>query len=629
MPVKFSPLPLNAVTIDDIFWTPKIRANRQVTLDIEYQQCRDTGRINAFTLDWKSGKQPVPHIFWDSDVAKWIEAAAYSLATHPDPQLDSLLDEVIAMIAASQQPDGYVNSHFSAVEPEKRWTNLRDWHELYCAGHLIEAAVAHYQATGKSTLLDIMCRYADYIASVFGRNEGQLRGYPGHEEIELALVKLYRVTGEKRYLDLASYFVEERGQQPEGVHYFESEAIRRGEDPSRFWAKSYSYMQAHLPVRQQDEVVGHAVRAMYLYSGLADLAGELDDPSLLKACERLWSDLALHKLYITGGIGPSRLNEGFTTDYDLPNESAYAETCAAIGLVFWAHRLLNLTGSGRYADVMERALYNGVISGVSLDGERFFYENPLASIGNHHRQPWFDCACCPPNIARILSSLQLYAYAQSANEIAVHLFIQGTARFLMKEQPIMLNVTSRYPWEGLVDLRMDFPTSCQFILSLRRPSWCRNSCLWLNGQPLDSETLFNDGYIRINRLWQPGDVITYSMDMPVERMYAFPDIRHDAGMTALQRGPIVYCFETADNDQPLSRIRLPKRVEITSTFEPELLGGIVKLHGEALATVTTGWGNDLYRSEPPALDPVPFTAIPYHAWDNRSPGAMLLWLPEG
>lgn len=628
MPFRFTPLPLNAVAFEDGFWAPKIRTNREVTLAIEYQQCHDTGRIDAFKLDWKPGKQPVPHIFWDSDVAKWIEAAAYSLATHPDPQLDQLLDEVIAMIAASQQPDGYLNSHFSVVEPEKRWTNLRDWHELYCAGHLIEAAVAHYQATGKRTLLGTLCRYADYIASVFGRDEGQWRGYPGHEEIELALVKLYHATGEKRYLNLAGYFIEERGQQPDGLHYYDSEAIRRGEDPARFWGKSYSYMQAHVPVRQQDEVVGHAVRAMYLYSTLADLAGELEDPSLLHTCERLWDDLNLHKLYLTGGIGPSRQNEGFTSDYDLPNESAYAETCAAIGLVFWAQRLLNLTGSGRYADVMERALYNGVISGVSLDGKRFFYENPLASSGNHHRQPWFDCACCPPNIARLLSSLPFYAYAQNANEIAVHLFIQGRAHFYINGQPLSLNVVSHYPWEGLVDFRLDLPSSCQFTLSLRSPSWCRQTHLWLNGQPLEAGTLIDDGYIRIDRLWQPGDRITYSMDMPVERMYAFPDIRQDAGLTALQRGPIVYALENADNDLPLSRIRLPRSVEITSHYEPDLLGGVVTLQGEALAAAIKGWENNLYRFNPPTFDPVRFTAIPYYAWDNRSPGAMLVWLTE-
>jgi DUF1680 family protein len=628
MAVKFTPLSLRSVSISDNFWEPKIRTNRERTLSIEYQQCRDTGRIDAFKLDWEPGKLPIPHIFWDSDVAKWIEAASYSLATHPDSALEGLLDEIIAMISFSQQPDGYLNSHFTAVEAEKRWTNLRDWHELYCAGHLIEAAVAHYQATGKRTLLNTLCRYADYIATVFGRKEGQLRGYPGHEELELALIKLYRATAEEKYLELAAYFIEERGQRPDGTHYYDWEAIRRGEDPSRFWAKSYAYMQAHLPVREQDEVVGHAVRAMYLYSAIADLAGEMEDATLLRTCERLWNDLNLHKLYITGGIGPSRHNEGFTIDYDLPNESAYAETCAAIGLVFWAQRLLNLTGSGRYADVMERALYNGVVSGVSLDGELFFYENPLASTGSHHRQPWFDCACCPPNVARLLASLPLYAYAQNPTEIAIHLFIQGKAQFHILNHLLTLHVSTRYPWEGLVDLRLELPVPCKFTLSLRKPAWCRNYQLWINGQSVDSSTCLKDGYLRLEREWQPGDAITYSMDMPVERMYASPDIRQDAGLAALQRGPLLYCIESADNNLPLSRIRLPRDMEIVTSYEPSLLGGVVIFHGDALAASMKGWVDNLYRNEPPVFDPFRMTAIPYYAWDNRTPGAMLVWLPE-
>src|SRR5256714_765313 len=327
-----TPAPWNDVTIDDLFWSGRLRANREQTLPHLYRFCKETGRIDTFRLDWKPGREPVPHVFWDSDVAKWLEAACYSLATHPDAWLSQRVDEVVALILAAQQPDGYLNTHFTAVEPEKRWTNLRDRHELYCAGHLMEAAVAHFQATGKRTLLDALSRYADYIDSVFGPEPGKKRGYPGHEEIELALVKLYRATGERRYLRLSQYFIEERGRQP---HYYDAEAHLRGEDPAAFWAGTYEYNQSHLPVREQQEVTGHAVRAMYLYSTMTDLAREFHDASLLATCKRLWSHLCSTHLYLTGGIGSSPSNEGFTTDYDLPNESAYAETCAAIGLVFW------------------------------------------------------------------------------------------------------------------------------------------------------------------------------------------------------------------------------------------------------------------------------------------------------
>jgi DUF1680 family protein len=357
---KFSLLPLNNVTIDGGFWGPRLEINRQRTLPIEYKQCKDTGRIDAFRLDWKPGAGPAPHIFWDSDVAKWIEAASYALNSHPDAALEGVVDETIALIASAQQADGYLNTHFTVVEPGKRWTNLRDRHELYCAGHLIEAGVAHFQATGKRALLDVVCRYADHIAAVFGPGPAQKRGYPGHEEIELALVKLYRATGERRYLDLSLYFINERGSQP---HYYDLEALERGEEPGKFRFKTYAYMQAHLPVREQRQVVGHAVRAMYLYAAMADLAAETGDESLLQACEVLWEDLCLRKMYLTGGIGPSTDNEGFTGAYDLPNETAYAETCASIGLVFWAQRMLQSGCESRYADVMEGALYNGVLIG--------------------------------------------------------------------------------------------------------------------------------------------------------------------------------------------------------------------------------------------------------------------------
>ena len=623
---KFAPLPFTAVSIDDEFWAPRLRVNREHTIPTEYRQCRDTGRIDAFRLDWKPGSEPVPHIFWDSDVAKWIEAASYSLATHPDPELRALLDEVITLIASAQQPDGYLNTHFSVVEPEKRWTNLRDKHELYCAGHLIEAAVAHYQATGKRSLLEVLCRYADHIDRTFGPRPGQKRGYPGHEEIELALVKLFQATGERRYLELSKYFIDERGQQP---HYYDLEAVARGDDPRDYRFKTYAYLQAHLPVREQTEVVGHAVRAMYLYSAMTDLARETDDQSLLAVCERLWQNLCLQNMYITGGIGPEAANEGFTSNYDLPNETAYAETCAAIGLVFWNQRLLQLACDSRYADVLERALYNGVLSGVSLDGEKFFYENPLASQGGHHRQAWFDCACCPPNLARLFASLGQYIYAQNDHEIVVHLYIQGSASFQIAGQNVRLRQQTRYPWEGSVMFHLDMEQPTSFGLRLRIPGWCHSAKLSVNGEPIELAPRMECGYVKLERLWHPSDRVQLDLDMPVEQVYAHPDVRQDSGQIALQRGPLVYCLEAADHSVPLQRIVMPREATLSSHFEASLLGGVTVITGEGLAADTTGWENALYRKQGPDLKPCALTAIPYYAWDNRQAGQMRVWLPLG
>jgi DUF1680 family protein len=626
----FSPITFPSVSIEDAFWAPKLRVNREATLPIEYQQSKDTGRIDAFRLDWKpasGGKNAAnpPHIFWDSDVAKWIEAVSYSLATHPDPALDALLDEVIALIAGAQQPDGYINVHFTVVEPDKRWRNLRDAHELYCAGHLIEAAVAHFQSTGKRSLLDVLCRYADYIGQVFGRGEGQKRGYCGHEEIELALVKLARVTGKQKYLDLARYFVDERGQSP---NYFALEHADETGVPMPFGPINaarfdYGYNQSHQPVREQREVRGHAVRAMYLYSAMADLAH--DDPSLQPALDALWEDVCARKMYITGGIGPSRHNEGFTHPYDLPNETAYAETCAAIGLAFWNHRLLQQKCESRYADVIERTLYNGIISGVSLDGEKFFYENPLASIGNHHRQPWFDCACCPPNLARILASLGEYIYATHQDEIAIHLYVQGAAQVKLGDQMLTICQETRYPWEGDVTISFEMTQAATFGLRLRLPGWCQRFHLFVNGEPVKAP--MEHGYLLLRRTWQPSDVLRFEMEMPVERIYANPNVRQDAGLVALQRGPLVYCLEQADHTTPIEHIMLPRDAILTARFEPDLLGGVTVIASEGIAADPAGW-DGLYRTQPPAFKSIPITAIPYYAWDNRQPGTMKVWLNE-
>ena len=618
----WTPVPWKAVTIDDSFWTPHLRVNREYTLPQVYRFCKETGRIDAFRLNWKPGMEAL-HIFWDSDVAKWVEAASYSLATHPDPSLATQVDEVIRLIVGAQQPDGYLNTYFTVVEPAKRWTNLRDWHELYCAGHLIEAAVAHFQATGKRVLLDAMCRYADYIDSVFGPEPGKKRGYPGHEEIELALVKLYRVTGEKRYLHLSQYFVDERGRQPQ---YFDIEARQRNEDPAAYWAKTYEYNQSHLPVREQDEVVGHAVRAMYLYSAMTDLACEFHDASLFAACKRLWNHLCATRLYITGGIGSAAHNEGFTTDYDLPNETAYAETCASIGLVFWNHRMLQVECAAHYADVLERALYNCVLGGVSLDGQKFFYENPLASPGTHHRHKWFRVACCPPNIARLLASLGQYIYSVHERELAVHLYMQSTVQTKLGGQAVNIRQETSYPWHGTITLRLAMEAPSMFGLKLRIPGWCQQAHLTVNGEEFDIASHLEQGYVRVERTWQSGDSIELELAMPVERMYANPNVRQDVGCVALQRGPLVYCLEGVDCSESLQRIVLPTTAELASHFAPDMLDGVMVIRGNVLIEDETDWAGTLYRTSPPSLQPGVITAIPYYAWDNRQPGEMRVWL---
>lgn len=625
---KLNPVPLTQVTVADGFWAPRMQINREQTIPHEYKQCKDTGRIDAFSLNWEPGMEPRPHYFWDSDVAKWIEAASYSLATHPDPELDALLDEVLETIAGAQQEDGYLNIYFTVVEPENRWVNLGMWHELYCAGHLMEAAVAHYEATGKRSFLDVMTRYADYIDSVFG--PGKRDGCPGHEELELALVKLYRATGEERYLKLSEFFLDQRGQKPS---FFQKELEKMRSEQAggnrHFFGEGdkfhSEYCQDHLPVREQSEVMGHAVRAMYLYSGMADVANETGDGGLLDACERLWNNVCRKGMYVTGGIGPSGSNEGFTTDYDLPN-SAYAETCAAIGLVFWNHRLLQLQGDGRFADVMERALYNGTISGVSLDGKKFFYTNPLSGRGNHHRQDWFGCACCPPNIARLIASIGGYIYSQAENDAFVHLYVQGSSTLQLGDQNVVLTQETDYPWDGTIKISVDVENQTVFGLNLRIPEWCRNAEIAVNGNAIDVEAVTELGYARIKREWKAGDQVELVLPMPVELVEAHPAVRQDIGSVALQRGPVVYCLEQVDNDVPLHRIFLPRDAKLEPHFEKNLLGGVTVIKGEALVVDDSDWEDTLYRTDPSKLKPFEITAIPYYAWDHREPGEMCVWI---
>jgi DUF1680 family protein len=627
------PVPLERADVADTFWAPRMETNRAVTLPIEYEQCRKTGRLDAFKMQWKPGEPNPPHHFWDSDVYKWLEAAAYALGRQPDKALQRRVDAAAAGIVAAQQPDGYLNVHFTVVEPQQRWANLRDNHELYTAGHFMEAAVAHYEATGSRALIDAACRLADLIGSVFGTKEGRKRGYPGHEEIELALVRLYRATGCERYLRLARYFVDERGRQP---HYFDVEAAGRGETQPPWHYTGHEYSQAHLPVREQTTAEGHAVRAMYLYSGMADLAAETGDRALRAACRRLFRNVTERRMYITGGVGSSAGGERFTRDYDLPNETAYAETCAAIGLVFFAHRMVQLERDGRYADVMERALYNGVLSGVSLDGRRFFYANPLVVFPRTfrgggpvtaERQEWFGCACCPPNIARLLASLPRYAYSEEPRGAWVHLYMAGRATLGVAGQAVELTVRTDYPWKEEVSIDVAPERPAAFTLALRVPGWCRAASLKVNGSPVALDGVLKKGYAHLKRTWPAGDRVELTLPMPVERVRAHPKVRADLGRVALQRGPVVYCLEEVDNGAELDTVCLPRKAALRAQFRPGLLGGVVAITA-AGRRCAAGRSDALYSSADVKAVAARLTAVPYYAWCNRSPGEMLVWVRE-
>jgi DUF1680 family protein len=625
-----TPLPLNAVTINDAFWSPRIEIVRDHTIPFQYTQLDTVGHLKALQ---HATDAPTPHIFWDSDIAKWIEAASYSLVSHPDPELESRLDEVIGLLADAQQDDGYLNTYFTLVAPDERWTDLRDAHELYCAGHLIEAGVAHHVATGKTNLLDVVRKYADYIGEVFGRGAGQLRGYDGHEEIELALVKLARVTGERRYLDLATYFVDERGQEP---YFFDLEAERRG-TPGWFArefgggnhpGRTREYLQAHAPVREQKEAVGHSVRAMYLYSAMADLARENEDPTLLEACRTLWEHLTTRRMYVTGGIGSSATNEGFTTDFDLPDETAYAETCAAIGVMMWAQRMLQIDRDRRYGDVLERALYNGVLSGMSSEGTCFFYDNPLASRGGIERHEWFHVACCPPNLARLLSSLGSYAFATTQDELLVHLFIAGTARFPVADGEAVVTVDTSYPWAGRVQLRVDETPDAPFTLSIRIPEWSPNPGVTVNGETLDltaghSAVIGEDGYLTIRRDWAVGDEVVVELALDTRQLRADPRVVAEAGRSAVTRGPLVYVLEEADNGAELHLVGLPVGAEFSETQVADVPDTVaITAPGRRISIP----GEGLYRAQSPVLTEASLTFVPYYAWANRGAGEMRLWV---
>jgi len=614
---RLRPVPLTAVRLADQFWAPRLRINREVTLPEQYEQCEQTGRIDNFRR--AAGKKQIPFqgiYFNDSDVYKWVEAASYSLSTDPDPRLQEMLRTVVTEIVAAQDPDGYLNTYFTFERKADRWTNLRDLHELYCAGHLFQAAVAHHRSTGESRLLDAAKRFADHIAAEFGPDARP--GACGHEEIELALVELYRETGQERYLWQAGFFLDQRGRKPPVIG-------------------GRAYHQDHRPFRELDEVIGHAVRMVYLTCGAADLYAETGEAALLQTLERLWNSMTERRSYVTGGIGAPYEGEAFGDDYELPNERAYAETCAAIGSVMWNWRMLAVTGEARFADVLETTLYNAVLAGLSLDGRSYFYQNPLADSGRHRRQPWFGCACCPPNIARLLASLPGYFYCTSSEGVWAHLYAAGTATLNVPEvRPVTLAQHTRYPWEGEVQIELSTVAPVSFSLFLRVPGWAEGATASVNGESVGA-AVRPGRYLELRREWRAGDVVQLHLPMEARRIECHPFVPNNEGRVALARGPLVYCLEGVDH--PLVDLRsvwLPDDSELHSTFDAGFLGGLVGLSAQAQGVRLEEWNGRLYRTRrregtdaAPKLglgSAVTLRALPYYAWANREAGSMQVWI---
>ncbi len=575
------------VKIQDSFWSPRLEKHTSATLPVCIDQIENqTGRMQNFINASKGEGKHSGIFFDDSDVYKALEGIAYSLINNPDPELERKADEWIGHIASAQQPDGYINTYYTLTGLEKRWTNM-DMHEMYCAGHLIEAAVAYYQATGKRTLLDVGIKMANHMMSIFG--PGKRDWVPGHEEIELALVKLYQTTKEEEYLDFAHWLLEERG------HGHGSKGDDGVWDPA--------YYQDEIPVRDLESISGHAVRCMYLYCGMADVAALRHDTAYISAMNKLWDDVVLRNMYVTGGIGSSKHNEGFTEDYDLPNLEAYCETCASVGMVYWNQRMNQFTGDSKYIDVLERSMYNGALAGVSLSGDRFFYVNPLESHGDHHRKAWYGCACCPSQISRFLPSIGNYIYGLSNNSIWVNLFIGNTTEISIDNQKVTLKEETNYPWDGTVNLSINAERPVNKDLRIRIPGWCRKYSLSINGESKSFDE--ENGYVVISD-WESGDRISLNMDMPVELVSADHRVKQDDGKRAIQRGPLVYCLEETDNKPDYNKIALKGN----ATFEivnSEILPGVAKV------VQAKEGGKTL-------------TFIPYYAWDNRDAGNMKVWI---
>lgn len=617
------PVPFTAVKVTDSFLGQRLQASREVTIPLAFSKCEETGRYDNFVKaanpsdSYKVGGLS----FDDTDVYKTIEGASYSMQTYPDARLEQYIDSVLKIVEAAQEPDGYLYTartmnpkHPHPWAGSRRWEKVEDLsHELYNLGHMLEGAIAHYQATGKRSFLDIAQRYADCCVREIGDKPGQVVVVPGHQIAEMGLAKLYVHTGKKEYLDLAKFFLDWRGYTP-----------RRDE-----------YSQAHKPVVEQDEAVGHAVRAAYMYSGMADVAALTGDSSYIKAIDRIWENIVNKKLYITGGIGATNHGEAFGANYELPNATAYCETCAAIGNVYMNHRLFLLHGEGKYYDVLERTLYNGLISGVSLDGGSFFYPNPLESNGQHERQPWFGCACCPSNISRFIPSLPGYVYAIHDKDLYVNLYLSNETELRINDTKISLKQTTAYPWEGIVQLEVS-PLFRQHInLKLRIPGWVRNQVVpgdlysYADDKKTDFTVMVNGkavqatvdkGYVTISRQWRKGDQVQLRFDMTPRLVQSHREVRANTGRLAVECGPLVYCAEWPDNDFVISRSLLPQEPSFTVTRENDLLKGINVIHTDVQYFDQDATGKVKVRDEQLKL-------IPYYAWAHRGKGAMMVWLP--
>ncbi len=638
----------NSFRIQSGFWSPIRETVRREAIPYQWQALNDQieGAAPSYCMRnfrIAAGKENGQHggcVFQDSDVYKWLEGVAYSLVWHPDSKLEKTADSAIEDIAAAQQPDGYLDTYYIINGLEKRWTNLMDHHELYCAGHMIEAAVAYYQATGKRRFLDVVLKYVDHIDSIFGREEGKLHGYPGHPVIEMALMRLYGITKDPRHLRLAQYFVLQRGQAP---LYFEQERIRN--QNKCYWLDGvlqYGYYQADKPLKEQKDAVGHAVRALYLYAGATDVAHETNDAELMEVCRRLWRSVTQRRMFITGAVGSSEYGEAFTFDYDLPNDTVYGETCASVALVFWAQRMLLMEPKGEYADVMERALYNGVLSGMQLDGKRFFYVNPLevlpeACEKDQHkrhvkpeRQPWFGCACCPPNLVRLLASLENYLMSVKDDTLYLHTYASGEMTAAIGGKNRTISIRTDYPWDGKIVVKISGERHGTFPIALHIPSWCTGCTLRVNGQPRSEQPA--DGYLMLSGAWGDNDEIHLDLHMTAQWMRANPHVSENAGKLALTRGPIVYCLEEADNGADLHLIHAGPAIsgDPEAAYEDDLLHGVVTISTAGLREITDGWSADtLYAAAvKPQMQNVTLKWIPYYAWANRGVGEMRVWVRE-
>lgn len=612
-------VPFTQVHIHDRFWTPRIETNRTVSIPSAFHQCEINGRFDNFAIagGLMKGEHKGDFSFDDTDPYKIIEGASYSLAVKYDEKLDHYLDSVINIIAAAQEPDGYLTTcvtnkcyRLSGWWGRSRWEKMNS-HELYNSGHLYEAAVAHYRATGKRSLLDVAIKNADLVCKTFGLGEDQIKYPSGHPIIEMALAKLYKVTGDRKYLDEARYFVEETGR------------FSNGRKPSE-------YSQDHMPILQQEEIVGHAVRAGYLYSGVADVAALTNDTAYFEAIRRVWENMSSKKLYITGGIGSRPQGEGFGPNYELSNHTGYCETCASISNVYWNHRMFLATGESKYYDIVERALYNGVMSGVSLSGDRFFYDNPLQSMGEHDRAEWFGCACCPGNVTRFVASVPNYVYATQAGDIYVNLYAQGDAELTTANGKVKMIQTTGYPWDGKVAIEVNPETEGRFAVRLRIPSWLKdapanndlytyinkvkNYTLKVNGSAVKAAE--GDGYATIARTWKAGDVIEIDLPMEVRQIKANDYVEADYGKLAIERGPIMFCLE--GQDQPDGKVFnkfIPAGTKMEAAYEAGLLNGVMTLTGMAQEVDLEG-----------NVKEVPFKAIPYSTWNNRGTDHMTVWV---